>query len=170
MQNFKSIGKIPVYGNKEFFLSENDYCLTDVFGGPTAAKSLDKFEAREDDVFVVSFPKTGTTWMQEIVYLIGSNLNFEAAKTISMMTRCPYMELIPNRVDVSTMPSPRFLKFHYGYSVLPQSIKAKNANIICPYRNPKDTLMSYYHFSKSEAIIGFNSDLETFVDYFVNDR
>lgn len=37
-----------------------------------AMENLNAFEARPGDVFVASFPKSGTTWLQEVVYQIYS--------------------------------------------------------------------------------------------------
>ncbi|KAL0276598.1 UNVERIFIED_CONTAM: hypothetical protein PYX00_004141 [Menopon gallinae] len=37
-------------------------------------------EVREDDVWLVSYPRTGSTWTQEMIWCIGNNLDFEGAK------------------------------------------------------------------------------------------
>lgn len=51
-----------------------------------------KFELRPDDVIVSTFMKSGTTWMQECVWLLMNNLNFERAKRENVMLRSPYLE------------------------------------------------------------------------------
>lgn len=52
-------------------------------------KNLEVFE---DDIWVVTFPKCGTTWTQEMVWLINNNLDFERAKTVNINERFPFME------------------------------------------------------------------------------
>lgn len=52
---------------------------------------IEQFPIRDDDVWVVSFIKAGTTWTQEMVWLIGNDLNYEGAKTI-LPVRFPYFE------------------------------------------------------------------------------
>lgn len=37
---------------------------------------------RDDDVFLCSFPRTGSTWLQEILWLLGNDLDFEKAKNV----------------------------------------------------------------------------------------
>ena len=41
-------------------------------------ENIRKFKARKEDIFVASFPKSGTTWLQEVVFLLtqkGSTLD-----------------------------------------------------------------------------------------------
>lgn len=49
------------------------------------------FQVREEDVWVVSFIKAGTTWTQEMAWMIGNDLDYEKAKTI-LPVRFPYFE------------------------------------------------------------------------------
>lgn len=50
------------------------------------------FELRSDDVFVVTFIKSGTTWMQECVWLLLNNLDFEKSKESLISERSPFLE------------------------------------------------------------------------------
>ncbi|KAE8737925.1 hypothetical protein FOCC_FOCC016603 [Frankliniella occidentalis] len=48
-------------------------------------------EVRPDDVWVVSYPRTGSTWAQEMVWCIGNDLDFERAKMVQQF-RTPLIE------------------------------------------------------------------------------
>lgn len=56
------------------------------------AEKVKEFKVREDDVWVVSFPKCGTTWTQEMVWQICNNLDFEKGNTIPLHHRYTYFE------------------------------------------------------------------------------
>ena len=51
-----------------------------------------RFEVYPDDIFVVTQPKCGTTWMQELAWLIANDLNLEGAK-LNQFYRIPYLDL-----------------------------------------------------------------------------
>lgn len=55
------------------------------------SKYIEQFPIRNDDVWVVSFIKAGTTWTQEMAWMIGNDLDYERAKTI-LPVRFPYFE------------------------------------------------------------------------------
>ena len=38
------------------------------------------FEVHEDDIYIITPPKCGTTWMQEIVWLMNNDVDLERAK------------------------------------------------------------------------------------------
>ena len=48
---------------------------------------------RPSDVFVVSFPKCGTTWAQELVWQVANGIDLEGGKT-DLMERFPFMEFL----------------------------------------------------------------------------
>ncbi|XP_013100399.2 sulfotransferase 1C4 [Stomoxys calcitrans] len=56
------------------------------------AENYYNFKARHDDVWIVTFPRSGTTWTQELVWLIANNLDFETAKRIPLTQRFPFFE------------------------------------------------------------------------------
>ncbi|EEC03565.1 sulfotransferase, putative, partial [Ixodes scapularis] len=93
-------------------------------------KSLPKVQtlkARPDDVFVVSFPKTGTTWVQEIVYLISTNLDFRSAAARNLEQRFPFLEYCyPGVSSIEKLPNARLIKSHLPHSLLPESVHTEN--------------------------------------------
>lgn len=50
------------------------------------------FQARSDDVFVCTHPRSGTTWTQEMVWLICNDLDYETARGEVLNKRFPYLE------------------------------------------------------------------------------
>lgn len=68
---------------------------------------------------------TGTTWLQEIVYLIQNDCNFEQAKSKPIDERIPYLEFpTPGLEYINNMTneSPRLLKTHMPLCFLPENI------------------------------------------------
>lgn len=51
-----------------------------------------EFEVKSDDVYVVTFPKCGTTWIQEATWLLVNNLDFETANQVDLPFRSVFME------------------------------------------------------------------------------
>ena len=70
------------------------------------AEMIAQFQPRKSDVWVMTFPKSGTTWMQEIVWLIVNDCDFEGAKA-PLNNRSPFLE------SVLWLFSPFFLEFFF---------------------------------------------------------
>ncbi|RZB73451.1 amine sulfotransferase [Asbolus verrucosus] len=118
---------------------------------------------REDDVWLLSFPRTGSTWCQEMIWLIANDLDFNTARNTIQQIRAPLIEmstvfieyhqsfghLVENSVDyVNNLPSPRFIKSHLPLGLLPAELDKIKPKIIYTCRNPKDMCVSYYYHSK----------------------
>jgi hypothetical protein len=56
------------------------------------AEKIKKFEVREDDIWLISYPKSGTTWTQEMIWLLKNNIDFEAAQKEILLYRFPFLE------------------------------------------------------------------------------
>ncbi|GAB6024009.1 hypothetical protein CHUAL_008735 [Chamberlinius hualienensis] len=128
-------------------------------------------KARDTDVLVVSYPKTGTTWTQEISYLIAHNANFEKATSAPIEIRFPFMDIPLGGIKaIEEAEDPRLIKTHLPYDFLPNSFLENKTKIIYITRNPKDTIVSWYHFLQMVGYCGYNGTFEKFVDLFCNER
>lgn len=56
------------------------------------AERVKRMQVYEDDVWIVSFPKTGTTFSQEMLWLISNDLDYETALKINLNERFPFLE------------------------------------------------------------------------------
>ncbi|XP_014087615.2 sulfotransferase 1E1 isoform X1 [Bactrocera oleae] len=56
------------------------------------ADNFYNFCARPDDIWVATVPRSGTTWTQELVWLLAHDLDFDAAKQESLTERFPFFE------------------------------------------------------------------------------
>ncbi|XP_022099269.1 estrogen sulfotransferase-like isoform X2 [Acanthaster planci] len=98
---------------------------------------IKSFEVRPDDCWVVTYPKAGTTWVQEIMSAVMHDGNLEEINKTHTMLRVPYLEEnMPEKVRrlkniplkhriADEMPSPRVLKSHLPGQLLPAQIWAK---------------------------------------------
>ncbi len=150
--------------------------------------AIDAFPVRDDDVWLVSFIKAGTTWTKEMAWLLLHDLDYEAAK-VNSYVRVPYLEFDATwrvqavsaklRDDDITKPtsmqvagelaSPRLIQTHLPWSLLPAEIRNgdKTPKMIYVARNPKDVCVSFYHHRV--LIEGYQGTIDEFVDEFVAD-
>ncbi|XP_054276256.1 luciferin sulfotransferase-like isoform X2 [Macrosteles quadrilineatus] len=157
------------------------------------ADDILNMEVREDDVWVCTYPKSGTTWTEELVWCIANDLDFSGAK-VSQCLRFPFLEftqmfrgrndtpsidkenlelplrVLTNSVEfVKEMKSPRFIKTHLPFCLLPLQLQRGivKPKIIHVHRNPMDLCISYYHHS--QLMMGYNGTLEDFAALFIKD-
>ncbi|GAB6027075.1 Sulfotransferase [Chamberlinius hualienensis] len=122
-------------------------------------------KSRASDIILASFPKAGTTWLQEITYLVAHDADTEKAQSAPTEHRMPFLEVPHKGINgIEQMADPRILKTHYPYELLPQSYQDNSdAKIIYIARNPKDTAVSYYNFYKMVGFVAYNGTLEELI-------
>ncbi|XP_077015415.1 amine sulfotransferase-like [Tamandua tetradactyla] len=133
-------------------------------------ENLDDFEIRDDDVFIITYPKSGTIWTQQILSLIYYEGHRNKTENVETLDRAPFLEYNIRKVDFSMMPSPRILTSHIPYYLAPRGLKNKKAKIVYTYRNPKDILISYYHFSNLLVRLQASDNLEQFMKQFLDGK
>ncbi|XP_028167047.1 estrogen sulfotransferase-like isoform X1 [Ostrinia furnacalis] len=153
---------------------------------------------RSDDVFVVTFPKSGTTWVQELVWLIGNNFDYETAAAIPLIKRSPFLEhssfcngentrnvlleiLKGDEKKIQFFkellkPSYKMVEAlpspRFVKSHLPLSLLPLGllrARVVYVARDPRDVAVSYYHHALLFKNYCFTGDFKNFWDYFRKD-
>ncbi|XP_067134022.1 sulfotransferase ssu-1-like [Centruroides vittatus] len=110
-------------------------------------------------IFIVTYPKCGTTWMQHIVMLIlRKGKPFQNA--IDFFINTPFLEMAGADV-VDLMTSKGALKLHLPFHLTPFYPHAKYIYVA---RNPKDCCVSLYNHTKAFAMYFFQDG--TFDDFF----
>jgi hypothetical protein len=108
-----------------------------------------EFPLHQDDIIVCSFPKSGllislldcialyasplpgTTWVQEIVYLIVNDMDIEKACSANIEQRFPYIEYVyPGLKELSQQEGRRLMKSHLPYHHLPREIIDGKSKVI----------------------------------------
>lgn len=102
-----------------------------------------QYQAQPGDVFITTYPKCGTTWVQHIVYMI---LNGgEALPPDQSMTEVfPHLEEV-GKETVAALAEPRVIKTHLPFAMTPYHREAKYIYVA---RNPFDCAVSFYHHTR----------------------
>ena len=142
------------------------------------------FQIRSDDVFVVTFPKCGTTWMQELVWQLLHDFDPQLAAQQPLTVRSPFLEMESltdekdtklddktiNALDTAeNMKSPRVIKTHLPIDMLPPDLLDK-ARVVFVARNPMDCCVSFYHHEKQIPQQGFAGSFQQYAELFRNGK
>ncbi|XP_053373339.1 sulfotransferase 4A1-like [Mercenaria mercenaria] len=138
-------------------------------------EEIEKMETRENDIWVCTFPRSGTTMTQEMVYLI-QTLDFDTAKAVQIQERFPIIDVKDDRYPyykglkyIEQMKSPRFIKTHLHHFLLPEQLQKGKGRIIYMVRNPKDVVISFYRLMHwGDQLAEDETTFDQFVDTFVN--
>ncbi|XP_014245580.1 sulfotransferase family cytosolic 1B member 1-like [Cimex lectularius] len=153
---------------------------------------------KKDDVWIITFPRSGTTLCQELVWMVNNNFDYEKSGSTTLDRKFPFYEFsilhhIKFHEEVNEMnnndpkvakvlaywrehgyktfpdlPSPRHIKTHLPFSLLPQDL-VDTCKSIYVARNAKDVAVSYYHHNKLLKLHGYVGDFQQYWDYFEKD-
>ncbi len=125
------------------------------------------FVVRDDDLFIVTYLKAGTTWMQQVVQLL---TNGGEQGDVHLSQAIPWIEGLfagmyggTARLFADDLPR-RAYHTHLPYGLLPV---APNAKYIYVARNPKDVAVSYYYFARNFAEIAYDGTWDEFFDAYM---
>ncbi|XP_036270935.1 amine sulfotransferase-like isoform X2 [Pipistrellus kuhlii] len=155
--------------NKDtYLLNYKGYNFVSSLIDPDFLENLDDFEIRDDDVFIITYPKSGTIWTQQILSLIYFEGHRNRTENLSTLDRVPFLEYNIRKTDYLKRPSPRLFCSHLPYYLVPKGLKRKKAKIVYVYRNPKDVMTSYFHFSNVVVTLEAENDMEYLMKRFLD--
>ncbi len=111
-------------------------------GGLSDSRRWDMVRIRPDDVFVVTPPKSGTTWMQTIIALL---LSGDPEVKTDVSIKMPWVDIRMREIEdvaarIEDMQHRRCMKSHTPMDGLPLD---QHAQYICVFRHPLDAHFSF---------------------------
>ncbi|XP_033748487.1 amine sulfotransferase-like [Pecten maximus] len=123
---------------------------------------LENMEIRDDDTFIMSYPKSGTHW----VFTITSMLRTGKSSYIGSPHFLDY-----NDVDIlDKLPSPRLFASHMTFDRLPRQAREGKGKVFVVSRNPKDVAVSLYLFLTKLKKADFSGSWEGFVKFYTEGK
>ena len=124
----------------------------------------------DDDIFICSYPKSGTTWMQHIIVSLltchDSNLSYDHISDFA-----PFFEIDPHWDGDHFIDSirekqkqlgRRVFNTHLRWDMLPKNGDKNKAKFIYIVRSPLDVCVSFYHHLSNQVEGGFEGSFEEF--------
>ncbi|XP_062919093.1 sulfotransferase 1C2-like [Mobula hypostoma] len=134
---------------------------------------IQMIQAKPDDVLIATYPKAGTTWMQEIVDLIMMNGDVQKCRRAPIFQRIPFLEICSPAFQstgldqIKKLQSPRIIKTHLPFQKVPKSFREQNCKVIVVARNAKDNMVSYFHFHRMNQVMPEPGTWEEFLQMFI---
>lgn len=119
------------------------------------------FAALPDDRMLVSYPRSGSTWLR---FLVSNLAFFDGGPTTfeNLNDRIPYA-LRPAERTLRRLPRPRLLKSHSAYD-------RRFRHVLLLVRDPRDVAISYYHYHQRRGRVAPDCTLGDYVPRFVTGR
>lgn len=158
------------------------------------ADRIRNFEVKEDDIWIVTYPKCGTTWTQEMVWQIVNNVDPQKGQ-LPLFTRTPFLEMgciskdmqfgcppgMPQHVAdmmqdfltdpiiyTSKLTGRRVIKCHMPMEMQPKDLVEK-CKVIYVARNIKDVTVSFFHHLVNMTPHDFKGTFEDHLDLMEKD-
>jgi hypothetical protein len=108
-----------------------------------ALKSSFEFQPEAGDVVLATYPKCGTTWMQNILYML-----FHDGQAIPADQSV--RELVPHLEEmgadfIGSLPRPRLIKTHLEKR---DTLWRESTRYVLVFRNPFDCVVSFFHHTR----------------------
>ncbi|KAM4580631.1 amine sulfotransferase-like isoform 2-T2 [Odontesthes bonariensis] len=109
-------------------VAHKGFYLINEIHDPDDVDQICNLEIRDSDTFVVTYPKSGTIWMQQILLMLKAKGDVTAISELSNLSNAeviPWIELRGNREAFISAPTPRQRVTHLQYQFLPPALSQK---------------------------------------------
>ena len=118
---------------------------------------------RDSDIYVSTYTRSGTTWVQTFLYQLTTDGNMDFDHIFDVSPWLYYSAL--RRVEPSYPPEPRILKTHDDYNFYSDKPKGRFIYVI---RDGKDIIVSFYHHRIN--VRGYEGTFEEHFNEFINNN
>ncbi|KAL1765367.1 bile salt sulfotransferase 1-like, partial [Sigmodon hispidus] len=127
----------------------------------------DKFVMRDEDTVILTYPKSGTNWLVEIVCLIQTKGDPKWIQSVPIWERSPWIETQIGYPIIINKEGPRLISSHLPFHLFPKSFFRSKAKVIYLIRNPRDILVSGYYFWSKTNLIKNPESFGTYYEWFL---
>jgi len=145
-----------------------DHVANNFFLAQGYEKHLAGYRARPSDIIVASFPKSGTTWLQELVWRVVHGETGASSGDATLEYSFPQLEQshIMAVRPLEDVPEPRLIKSHLPYQLLPESVLSSGAKVLYVSRDARDACVSGYHWSRMVNLYVYRGTFPEFRERF----
>ena len=112
------------------------------------------------DIFIATYPKCGTTWMQQLVHCLRTRGDMDFGEITNAVPWLEMSRLLGVDNNVTQKSRPQCFKSHFSWSDIP-----KGGRYIHVTRNPESVLLSFYRFFEGWFFEPGSIDLDTFAEH-----
>uniref|UniRef100_A0A8C5ZHR4 Sulfotransferase n=1 Tax=Marmota marmota marmota TaxID=9994 RepID=A0A8C5ZHR4_MARMA len=126
-----------------------------------------QFVIKDEDTVLVTYPKSGSHWVIEILCLIHSKGDTKWIQSVPIWERSPWLESNRGSKLLKEREGPRLLASHLPFHLFPTSLFTSKAKVIYIMRNPKDVLVSGYYFWTMTHVSTKPESVEQYFQWFM---
>ncbi|XP_012891608.1 PREDICTED: bile salt sulfotransferase-like [Dipodomys ordii] len=128
----------------------------------------EKLVLKDEDIITVTYPKSGTHWLIEVLSLIHTKGDPKWIRSVTILDRSPWLESKRGfKFTVERKEGPPLITSHLPIQLFPKSFFTSKAKVIYVIRNPKDVLISGYYFWRFTNLAKKPESLQQYFEWFL---